>query len=61
MRGIHGPKDWEQDSDARTLMEADKIKGDKKRMSGAIKGAKRIEKEKVAELKSVKKIAKKKR
>ena len=50
-------KDWEAESDARTLMEAEKIMGDEKRTKVAQEAAKRLHKEKESEAESLKKIA----
>jgi len=39
---------WEAESDARTLMDSQVISGDKRRLSAAIKAAKRMAKEKAS-------------
>lgn len=50
-------KDWEAENDARTLMEAEVIKGDSKRLEAATKAADRLSKEKVDEAASMQKVA----
>ena len=50
-------KKWERENDARTLAEAEVIKNDKTRYSGAKKEAKVISKMKQEEAKAMKKIA----
>jgi len=51
-------KKWRAESDARTLIEAESIKGDSARRRAAITAAKTIVKEKEKEVKAVKKIIK---
>ena len=51
-------KRWRADSDARTLMEAEAIKGDGTRKRAAISAAKQIVKEKIKEVKAVQKLIK---
>lgn len=53
-------KNWQAESDAHTLIEAETIKLDKKRMEKALKAAKDIAKEKESEAKAAKKIVKNK-
>lgn len=50
-------KKWEAESDARSLMEADVIKGDSKRLTAASNAAKRMKKEKQDEAKAMAKVA----
>jgi len=50
-------KDWEAENDARTLMEAEVIKGDPKRLEAATKAADKLSKEKVDEAASMQKVA----
>ena len=51
-------KKWEAESDARTLMEAGVIKGDRRRLGAASNAAKRMKKEKQDEAKAMAKVAK---
>ena len=51
-------KKWRADSDARTLMEAEAIKGDATRKRAAMGAAKQIVKEKMKEVKAVQKLIK---
>ena len=51
-------KRWRAESDARTLMEAETIKGDATRKRAAIGAAKQMVKEKVKEVKAVQKLIK---
>ena len=51
-------KQWDEESYARTLSEAVAIKKDSKKMKMAQSGAKRLQKEKMAEAKAMKTIAK---
>jgi len=53
-------KRWQAESDARTLMDSQVISSDKRRLSAAIKAAKRMAKEKAAESKAMDGVAKKK-
>lgn len=48
---------WRQRCDARTLAEAEQIKADKERYSGAITGAKEIAKEELERVKGIAKVA----
>ena len=50
-------KDWQAESDARTLTEAEVIKSDEKRMGAAQKAAKRIQEEEEIRATAMKKIA----
>jgi hypothetical protein len=50
-------KEWEAENDARTLMEAEVIKGDPKRLEAATKAADKLSKEKVDEAASMQKVA----
>lgn len=50
-------KKWQAESDARTLMEADVIKADAKRLCTAANAAKTLKKEKQDEAKAMAKIA----
>ena len=51
---------WEAESDARTLMDSQVISSDKKRLTAAVKAAKRMAAEKAEEAKAMKGVAKKK-
>jgi len=51
---------WEAESDARTLMDSQVISSDKKRLTAAVKAAKRMAAEKDKEAKAMKGIAKRK-
>jgi hypothetical protein len=51
---------WQKESDARTLVEAETIKADKSRLSGAQKAAKAMVAEKQKEAASLSKVAAKK-
>ena len=53
-------KRWQAESDARTLMDSQVISSDKRRLSAAIKAAKRMAKEKAVESKAMDGVAKKK-
>ena len=53
-------KKYQEEDDARTLARGEEIKADKKRMSGAKKGAKRMVTEEEARLKGLRKVARKK-
>ena len=48
---------WRRRSDARTLAEAEQIKGDKERYKGSIQGAREIAQERLDEAKSICKVA----
>lgn len=52
-------KKWKEESDARTLAEAEMIKSDKGRIAGASRGARRMVKEQTDALRGLKKVAKK--
>lgn len=52
-------RDWEAKNEARTLAEAEAIKGDKKRYSRAKKAAVQMAKDSEKETKALKRIAKK--
>ena len=51
---------FSSECDAHTLMEAEIIKGDKKRMSAAAKAAVKMAEEKAAKVKMLKKVGRKK-
>lgn len=50
-------KQWQAECDARTLADADKIKKDRKRVNDAIKAAKKMAKDKMAEAQAMSKVA----
>lgn len=58
MARISENKKWEQESDAHTLAEAEKIKGDKSRLSGAKTAAKRMANEQQKHADAMAKVAK---
>ena len=51
---------WEAESDARTLMDSQVISSDKKRLTAAVKAAKRMAAEKEKEARAMKGVAKRK-
>ncbi len=51
--------DWEAESDAHTLAQAEAIKADKRRMGRAAKAAKKLADEQAEKAKAMKKIARK--
>lgn len=61
MSKVTEEKEWRAENDLYTLMEAEKIKSDKTRFNAATKKANKLAKEKEAEAKVAKKIAKPKK
>ena len=57
MSGIKSEKQWQKESDARTLAEAERIRSDKSRLSGAKQAAKQMAKESKQETDRLSKIA----
>ena len=53
-------KDWEAECDANTLIQAESIRGDKKRLKKALAAAKKISTEKQDEAKAAQKVVGKK-
>jgi hypothetical protein len=58
---IKTDKEWQAESDARTLVEAEQIMSDRKRKSAAIKQAKKLAKETERAAKVMSKVSKRKR
>ena len=54
-------KQWQEESDAKTLMNAQEIMANKEKLAGAKRGAKRIEKETQKTLKMIDKVKNAKR
>lgn len=54
---VFSDAEFQRESDARALAEADVIRGDKKRMAGAKKAAKSMAGEKMKEARAMKKVA----
>lgn len=55
--GVESNKDWQAESDARTLMEAEVIKKDSKRFNAALKAADRMADDKKKESDAMSKVA----
>ena len=55
---IKSEKDWQKESDARTLMEAELIKASKERLKGAREAAKKIVTERQKEMSAMDKAVK---
>lgn len=50
-------EDWEAESDARTIMEAEAIKADEKRFNKAVAAAKKMKEEEAEKMKALEQLA----